>query len=282
MKAKKNKEKKLDLKNASSRLSEYYYPNEYSFRIRYLTNLIISKLKKGKALDIGMGSGWLMKELFLSGITPVGIDAEERAVQEAKLFLKQENLNFKVSKSDALKTQFKKDSFDNVILFNVFEHIHPQEKALKEVRRILKDKGVLVIVIPNPQTYGLVYDVMLPKISKNLSLFHTNRLSKDYKKFGINIKHQEHGHDLHILRYNSSVLQKMMKDLGFKILLFKNSGFISHFISSFLCSVLGLSRKRIKWIEYLDMKIAGVLPHKLGIGWVIIAEKQEVKSEEKR
>jgi len=261
------------LPNCSNRVQEYFYPNYFSFRISKLTKIIISKLQKGKVLDIGMGSGWLMRELFHAGFQPIGVDISERSIKEARFIFKKEKLPLRVRKSGALKLPFRNNFFNNVIFFNVFEHIKNQKKALVEAHRVVKKNGILVIAIPNPKTYGFIYDFLLPKISKKLELFHSRNLSKDFKKFNLPLEHKQGSPDLHVAKYNISSIRKLINESGFQAILVQNTGFLSHFFTSFFCSFLGISRKKIRIIEKLDLLLAKIVPAPLAIGWLFVAKK---------
>ena len=48
---------------------------------------------------------------------------------------------------------FKDQSFDSVFMDNVLEHIASPDRLFKEIRRILKPKGVLLIGVPGVKGY---------------------------------------------------------------------------------------------------------------------------------
>lgn len=47
------------------------------------------------------------------------------------------------------KLPFKNKFFDKIVMCNVLEHLDTPMFALKEIRRVLKDTGKLIIVVPN-------------------------------------------------------------------------------------------------------------------------------------
>jgi ubiquinone/menaquinone biosynthesis C-methylase UbiE len=49
---------------------------------------------------------------------------------------------------DALNLPFKDESFDIVTAFEVIEHLYDPQKALGEIRRILKMDGIALISTP--------------------------------------------------------------------------------------------------------------------------------------
>lgn len=70
--------------------------------------------------------------------------------------------NIRYAKEDCRALTYKDRSFDRVISISVIEHVAPDVggdvDALKEVYRILKDDGELVISVPLKETASLVYD----------------------------------------------------------------------------------------------------------------------------
>jgi len=50
---------------------------------------------------------------------------------------------------DAHFLPFKNDSFDSVLMFEVLEHVESPIRVIREIRRVLEDKGILVFSFPN-------------------------------------------------------------------------------------------------------------------------------------
>lgn len=101
----------------------------------------ISSSKKLKILDVGCGAGRNLEELKNLGET-FGIDSSKEAI----LFCKKRGLkSIILSKAEA--TKFQSSEFDIVMLLDVLEHTD-DEKTLKEVYRILKPGGILLLTVP--------------------------------------------------------------------------------------------------------------------------------------
>lgn len=105
-------------------------------------------LKPGdKVLDVGCGSGHFLTRLEKHlGIKGVGIDISPKSIKLAKRWQK-ENLEFRVSKAE--KLPFEDESFDYVFCFDVLEHIKEQRQALREMARVLKKDGWLLLYTMN-------------------------------------------------------------------------------------------------------------------------------------
>lgn len=107
-----------------------------------------------KILDIGCGTGKNMEELQNLGIV-YGLDSSP----EALLFCKKRGLHNLILGS-AEKTHLKKKSFNIITLLDVLEHTD-DSKSLKEIYRILKEKGLIIITVPAYNFLWSSWDVVL-------------------------------------------------------------------------------------------------------------------------
>ena len=103
-------------------------------------------IKEGdKILDLGCGNGRLYELLKNKPIDYYGIDNSEKLIEIAKS--RYPNINFQVA--DALNLPFPENFFDKVVSVAVFHHIPSKElrlQFLKETKRVLKNKGILILV----------------------------------------------------------------------------------------------------------------------------------------
>ncbi len=80
----------------------------------------------------------------------MGIDLSSQAIDFAskrKEFIKAKNCQFKVMDANDLK--FENSQFDIVICSEVIEHIEKPMKVLREIYRVLKKQGLVIITTPN-------------------------------------------------------------------------------------------------------------------------------------
>lgn len=103
----------------------------------------IPKVIEGKdVLEIATGPGLLAKHVAYASNKMIATDYSDGMIAEARKGVCPDNLTFEVA--DATNLFFDDNSFDMVLIANAL-HIMPEpEKALKEIDRVLKDKGILI------------------------------------------------------------------------------------------------------------------------------------------
>ena len=93
-------------------------------------------------LELATGTGLIAKHIVNVAANIEATDASTEMIAEAKRDNRSAKLHFSVQ--DMLRLPYAEESFDVVIVSNAL-HIVPQpEKALAEIRRVLKDDGVLI------------------------------------------------------------------------------------------------------------------------------------------
>jgi len=123
-----------------------FYNPEMRERLPQLVSLF--QLQKGaKILDVGAGTGGIVPYL-LEAIGPEGsiwaVDyAEEMVKIGRKKFLEESRVIFEVASVEDLP--YKDRFFDQIVCFGAFPHFEDKEKALEEMNRVLKARGILII-----------------------------------------------------------------------------------------------------------------------------------------
>lgn len=201
------------------------------------------KLKEKTVVDIGSSFGWLEKELLSidKTIKMVGVEPDKNAVT----FSNKEINSAKFLVGDALKLPIKDKFADIATLFDVIEHVpkNTELKALNEVNRVLKPKGLLFLSTPN-------------------STLLMNLLDLAYY-FG-------HRH------YKLDKLQKLLKNSGFKVLKSEvKGGYWFCFYLIWLYITKRITGKFLTRNKFLEEKEAGeFLSNKTGLHThFIVAQK---------
>ena len=104
--------------------------------------LIRPVVKAKTVLELAAGTGLIAKHIVNAAAHIEATDASAEMIAEAKRDNHSTKLHFSVQ--DMFRLPYAEESFDVVIVSNAL-HIVPQpEKALAEIRRVLKDDGVLI------------------------------------------------------------------------------------------------------------------------------------------
>ena len=106
---------------------------------------------KGRALEIGCGSGELLCNLLKRNFEVVGIDLTQKMIEASRDLVVQrcEGKRVDAAIADIENLPFRKESFDLVIAAGVIEYLGSDEKALDGVFRILRPGGVVILSVRN-------------------------------------------------------------------------------------------------------------------------------------
>ncbi len=124
----------------AGRLSPYWgeHAARYAFAVPYID---------GKAvLDIACGTGYGLGFLKQKTRFAVGVDVSLAAARDAQ---KECGENTFVLLGDGLSLPFADGLFDVVTSFETIEHLHQRRRFLLELKRVLKDRGRLILSTPN-------------------------------------------------------------------------------------------------------------------------------------
>ena len=116
----------------------------YDFRNFNLVNMVLSLIQGKKVLDIGCGSGFLLKMLKERGKTIYGVEPNEKLVQ----FSRKQFGDLNIVKSPAEEIEALDIKVDTVVMMDVLEHIEDDRGQLRKISACLNEDGHLVIVVP--------------------------------------------------------------------------------------------------------------------------------------
>ena len=108
-------------------------------------NLINSlQSNKGRILDIGAGTGDFLSVAKSNGWQTTGVEPSDRA----KTIAINKGVSF-VEQTSELANH----SFDVISMWHVLEHVPDLDKQIKELKRLLKPTGSLIIAVPNFKSF---------------------------------------------------------------------------------------------------------------------------------
>lgn len=137
-------------------------------------------------LEIGCSSGYLLKRITQSfqNALVMGADVVSEPLKKLAILLP----NVPLFRFDLTHCPLPENSVDAVVILNVLEHIQDDATALKQIYRILKPGGVVIIEVPaGPDLYD-VYDQVLMHY-RRYTLSHLSKLVSDQ---GFHITQQSH------------------------------------------------------------------------------------------
>lgn len=119
---------------------------------------------RGKLLDVGCGYGFFLKEMKLRGWEVEGVEVSQTGRQYS-----QDKWSIHVYSQPLEDLDIPENSFDVVTLFYLIEHVNDPLVLLREVNRIIRPGGL--ILLRWPHTTPIVR--ILGPLSRKLDLYHT-------------------------------------------------------------------------------------------------------------
>ena len=116
-----------------------------SIALKNKLNLVNSlQLEKGNILDIGAGTGDFLSVVKENGWNTIGLEPSEKA----KAIAKKKGVSF-VDQTSELEN----NSLDVITMWHVLEHVPNLDNQIKELKRLLKPNGSLIIAVPNFKSF---------------------------------------------------------------------------------------------------------------------------------
>ena len=107
----------------------------------------LTGLKSGKLLDYGAGTGHFARLMEKRGWSVTAIEKNGKARE-----LAHKEFGFEMRPVEALST-IKDKELDVVTMWHVMEHVQEPDRMWDELHRILGDRGIAIIAVPNSASY---------------------------------------------------------------------------------------------------------------------------------
>ncbi len=146
----------------------------YEFRTfrKYLKKNHINLTNK-VILDVGCGAGYSL-EPIIEEFHPKELFAFDILAEEVKL-AKQRGLSANLFVGDVTDIKLPSEKFDAVFIFDVLHHVPEWHAALKEINRVLKSGGVLLVQEPHKKG--------LDNIERFFKIYHPKESRFEWPEF---------------------------------------------------------------------------------------------------
>ncbi|OGY22864.1 MAG: hypothetical protein A2172_02900 [Candidatus Woykebacteria bacterium RBG_13_40_15] len=125
---------------------EYLENPKVAYRLGYEKRLKAIKvyLKGKEILEIGCGAGIFLDYLKKNGFNVTGVEISPWGARWAR-----KKLGLKIHEKNIEDLGLREDSFHAVLMYDVLEHTRNPIESLKEIHKLLKPGGLLVLNLPN-------------------------------------------------------------------------------------------------------------------------------------
>lgn len=121
---------------------------------------VIRLVGSGKrVLDVGCSSGYLDMRLKEMGCEITGIEINEEEARSARKYCR----DVIVGDIESIDIDFPQKHFDVIVFADILEHLKDPIKALKKIRRFLKDDGFVIISVPNIANWSVRLKLLFGK-----------------------------------------------------------------------------------------------------------------------
>jgi len=121
----------------------------YSFFKKH--QIIVNHSVGNTILDVGCGTGNFLDFFKQRGWKTIGIEPAQEPREVGKI-----KFDLKIF-DESILDEFSPQYFDVITLWHVFEHVFDINKRISQLKRILKNKGILVFALPNVQSWDCKY-----------------------------------------------------------------------------------------------------------------------------
>lgn len=132
---------------------------------RHLRRQIWSRVDGGNVLEVGIGTGANMP-YYLRGIQVTGIDLSSGMLAQARERAERDGVAVRLGEMDAQDLRFPQATFDSAVSTCVFCSVPDPVRGLREVYRVLKPSGRLIMLehVRGPGLLGPLFDLVNPLV----------------------------------------------------------------------------------------------------------------------
>ncbi len=136
----------------------------------------------GRLLDVGCGNGRFLRSMRVLGWNVQGVELSADGVRVCR------KADLPVHHGDVVSAALTAESFDVITVRHVIEHIPEPRPFMRELVRVLKPGGRLIMETPNSQALGrawLSVNWFANEIPRHLYLYHSGNLQRLAADYGL-------------------------------------------------------------------------------------------------
>jgi len=137
----------LSHKSDNKGLLSAVYKSIRKINIKTKFRLVQQYKELGNVLEIGTGTGELLYYFYKNGWNVTGVEPNDYARNFAI-----SNFKLNILNEDQI-SELQAKSYDIVMLWHVLEHVYDLEGRMKQIKKLVKDNGYVVIAVPNIDSY---------------------------------------------------------------------------------------------------------------------------------
>ena len=127
--------------NRTAKIYDHFMKKDHN-AYKQMYSLIYPVVRHKQVLELATGTGLIAKHIVRSADHIEATDASQEMIEQAKQGVKSTKLHFSVQ--DMFHLPYADQSFDVVIVSNALHIVPEPERALAEIRRVLKEDGILI------------------------------------------------------------------------------------------------------------------------------------------
>ena len=163
---------------------------------------------RDRVLDLGCGAGRHTYQALRLGADVVAADLDDAALKDVyamtKVMVAEAELPVGASASatvsDALQLPFADGSFERIVASEVLEHIPDDERALREIARVLAPGGTVAISVPRtwPEMVCWAFSKEYhSNVGGHVRIYRRSQLVRRARRAGFEVYATHHAHALH-------------------------------------------------------------------------------------